>query len=260
MAAIIDKFFDFMGVGQDAEVDTYEEDGLFGYGELEEYDDSDRFFSKKSSPKKAKKSEAYDEYSDEILDSVSDDSETGFGSFISKRFSGFTSKKSDVEISSTPVKNGSLFGSRNSTVDMKQNETKFESKFTSRASKFEVKRDTKKDYVVDTKEEAEKMVNVGTSGLRLVLCKPTEFDNCQGICSHLRAQMTIVLNLQYVANAADRKRIFDFVSGCCYALDGNIQKVAELIYVVAPCNVDVFAEVAEGEKDSSESYDYDNIF
>lgn len=174
-----------------------------------------------------------EDYDDESLYDLDEDVES---------FSKTTSDKSEFEVSSTTAKSGRLFGSRfSSGIDFKQTEAKKESK-------------------ENTKEEARKMVNVGSSGLRLVLCKPTEFDNCQGICSHLRAQMTIVLNLQYVANAADRKRIFDFVSGCCYALDGNIQKVAELIYVVAPCNVDVFAEVAEGEKDSSESYDYDNIF
>ncbi len=212
MAAIIDKFLDFMGVSQDAEVDEYEGNGL--YGSFEEYEDT-------------RESQVEDSYE-------------------TKRFTRFASKKSDLDISSTPAKSGRLFGNRNSGFEFKQNEVK--------------QPEAKKESREITKEEARKMVNVGTSGLRLVLCKPTEFDNCQGICSHLRAQMTIVLNLQYVANAADRKRIFDFVSGCCYALDGNIQKVAELIYVVAPCNVDVFAEVAEGEKDSSESYDYDNIF
>ena len=109
-----------------------------------------------------------------------------------------------------------------------------------------------------TKEEARNMVNVGNSSMRVVLCKPTVFDNCQTICSHLRAQMTIVLNLEYVATAGDRKRIFDFVSGCCYALDGNIQKVADLIYVVAPYSVDVFAECAE--EDKADAYDYDSIY
>ena len=157
------------------------------------------------------------------------------------------SRNSDFEVSTATTKSGRLFGNRfsSSSVGLRQPEAKKESK---------------KDSREDTKEGARKMVDVGSSGLRVVLCKPTEFDNCQGICSHLRAQMTIVLNLEYVANAADRKRIFDFVSGCCYALDGNIQKVADLIYVIAPYNVDVFAEVGEEEKASSESYDYDSIF
>jgi cell division inhibitor SepF len=157
------------------------------------------------------------------------------------------SKSSDFEVSTATTKSGRLFGNRfnSSPVSFRERESKKESR---------------RDSGENTKEEARKMADVGSSGLRVVLCKPTEFDNCQGICSHLRAQMTIVLNLEYVANAADRKRIFDFVSGCCYALDGNIQKVADLIYVIAPYNVDVFAEVGEEGKAASESYDYDSIF
>ena len=155
------------------------------------------------------------------------------------------SRDSDYEVSTAAPKNGRLFGSR----------------FTSAFSAFrdQSKKDTPRETTENTKEEARRMVDVG-SGLRVVLCKPTEFENCQGICSHLRAQMTIVLNLEYVTNAADRKRIFDFISGCCYALDGNIQKVADLIYVVAPYNVDVFAEVGKEEKAASASYDYDGAY
>ena len=171
-----------------------------------------------------------EDYDDEYMYETEEDNEP---------FSASASKDSNFEVSS--ARSGRLFGNRF-------------------AQSTSTKQDSKKESAENTKEGAGKMVNVNSSGLRVVLCKPTEFDNCQGICSHLRAQMTIVLNLEYVANAGDRKRIFDFVSGCCYALDGNIQKVADLIYVIAPYNVDVFAEVGEEEKAASESYDYDSIF
>ena len=93
-----------------------------------------------------------------------------------------------------------------------------------------------------------KVLNMGmNSSLRVVLSKPTAFDNCEAICSHLRGHMTVVLNLEYVSNAADRKRIFDFVSGCCFALDCTIQRVSDLIYVIAPSHVDVFAEIGDEE-------------
>jgi len=116
------------------------------------------------------------------------------------------------------------------------------------------------------KEEVKKVVSTigSNSGLKVVLSKPKDFDACPTICSHLRSQMTIILNLEDVENTPDRKRIFDFISGCCYALDGNIQKVSELIYVVAPFNVDVFAEMGSRdherttrEQDSSrEKFDF----
>ncbi len=99
-----------------------------------------------------------------------------------------------------------------------------------------------------------KVLNMGmNSSLRVVLSKPTAFDNCEVICSHLRGQMTVVLNLEYVSNTADRKRIFDFVSGCCYALDCTIQRVSDLIYVIAPAHVDVFAEIGDEEESAEKA-------
>ena len=105
----------------------------------------------------------------------------------------------------------------------------------------------------------EKIVNFSgnNNGLKVVLSNPTEFDNCPNICAHLKSNMTVVLNLEYVQNATERRRVFDFVSGCCFALDCNIQKVSELIYVVAPHTVDLLAEVDLDKDDSiEEEYDY----
>lgn len=92
------------------------------------------------------------------------------------------------------------------------------------------------------------------SNLRVVLSKPTAFENCEAICSHLCGQMTVVLNLEYVANSSDRHRIFDFVSGCAYALHCNIQRVSDLIYVVAPSNVDIFAEAQDKDGENEEVF------
>ncbi|MDR0287389.1 MAG: cell division protein SepF [Clostridiales bacterium] len=107
----------------------------------------------------------------------------------------------------------------------------------------------------------DKVVNFNSAGgLRVVLSKPTEYDNCETICSHLRAQMTIVLNLEYVTNPNDRRRIFDFVSGCAYALDGTIQKITEYVYIMAPYNVDVFKELEENEKAAASKEDFSASF
>ena len=39
------------------------------------------------------------------------------------------------------------------------------------------------------------------------------------------------------------RKIFDFLSGATYALNGNVQKVANNIFIFAPDNVDVTAYV-----------------
>ena len=105
----------------------------------------------------------------------------------------------------------------------------------------------------------ERPVNRIAGGLKVVLCNPTEFDNCPMICGHLRSNMTVVLNLENVKSATEKRRIFDFVSGCCFALDCNIRKISEAVYVVAPSNVDLLSEVdfAEEAKDTNNYFDAD---
>ena len=104
------------------------------------------------------------------------------------------------------------------------------------------------DKPAQTSEKNGKVISMGVnSNLRVVLSRPASFENCEAICSHLRGQMTVVLNLEFVPEVGDRRRIFDFVSGCCYALDCSIQRVSDLIYVIAPSNVDVLAEVTDEE-------------
>ncbi len=104
----------------------------------------------------------------------------------------------------------------------------------------------------DRTSEKGKVISMGVnSNLRVVLSKPSAFENCESICAHLRGQMTVVLNLEFVPDVSDRRRIFDFVSGCCYALDCSIQRVSDLIYVIAPSNVDVLAEITDDEEDTA---------
>ena len=99
-----------------------------------------------------------------------------------------------------------------------------------------------------------RILNMGAaSNLRVVLSKPYEYDDCQIVGEHLKGHMTVVLNLELVRNAADKRRIYDFVSGCCFALDCNIQRVSEMIYIIAPREVDIFSE-AEEEDNNIESF------
>ena len=35
------------------------------------------------------------------------------------------------------------------------------------------------------------------------------------------------------------QRIIDFTSGSCFAVDGNLQKISNYIFIVTPANVDI---------------------
>ncbi|MBO4992003.1 MAG: cell division protein SepF, partial [Firmicutes bacterium] len=56
------------------------------------------------------------------------------------------------------------------------------------------------------------------------------------------------INLEKLESDTARK-IFDFLSGATYALNGNVQKIANNIFVFVPENVDVTSSV--DQKNSS---------
>ena len=60
------------------------------------------------------------------------------------------------------------------------------------------------------------------------------------VSDNLKSKKPVIINLEKLENETARK-IFDFLSGATYALDGNVQKVANNIFVFAPENVDVMA-------------------
>ena len=41
------------------------------------------------------------------------------------------------------------------------------------------------------------------------------------------------------------RRLVDFLSGCAYALDGKIKKVAVSTYIITPYNVDIMGDLID---------------
>ena len=64
--------------------------------------------------------------------------------------------------------------------------------------------------------------------------------------SLLKEKKSIIVNLEYV-NKDIARRIVDVVSGAVHALDGNLQKVSNSIFLVAPYNYDITNEMAREE-------------
>ncbi len=75
---------------------------------------------------------------------------------------------------------------------------------------------------------------------KLVVTEPKSFDECPRLVDNLKSKKPVILNLEKLENETARK-IFDFLSGATYALDGNVQKIANNIFVFAPENVDVMS-------------------
>ena len=90
-----------------------------------------------------------------------------------------------------------------------------------------------------------KVVNISAqTQMQVGLVKPDRFDNVSEIADHLRSKHAVVLNLE-ATNKDIARRLVDFLSGCAYALDGKIKKIAISTYIITPYNVDIIGDLID---------------
>lgn len=86
------------------------------------------------------------------------------------------------------------------------------------------------------------------SGLRVMVLEPRTFEEVQQIADHLKERRPVIVSLESVDRDLS-KRIVDFVSGTTYALDGNVQRIGESIFLFTPSNVSIEGDLAEKWRD-----------
>ena len=84
--------------------------------------------------------------------------------------------------------------------------------------------------------------------MRVVVMEPNSFEEAQNIADQLKSRRPVIVNLEN-AEKMLAKRIVDFISGTTYALNGNMQKVGNGIFLFVPNNVDISGEVRDELKD-----------
>lgn len=90
-----------------------------------------------------------------------------------------------------------------------------------------------------------RVVNINaTTQMQVVLAKPERFDGVSDIADHLKAKHAVVLNLE-ATNKDVARRLVDFLTGCTYALEGKIKKIAVSTYIITPYNVDIVGDVID---------------
>ena len=85
---------------------------------------------------------------------------------------------------------------------------------------------------------------LNTSGPKqeVVLFRPSNFNDTTKAADALRNRKAVVLNLENVDKAMSR-RVVDFLSGCVYAVDGSVKKVAQSAYIFCPHNMDIVGDL-----------------
>lgn len=105
-----------------------------------------------------------------------------------------------------------------------------------------VPREERTERIHRFRGESDKVVNIHTTAqVQVILVKPEQFSEAQGIADNLKAKRTVVLNLEST-NREIARRMLDFLSGVAYAVEGSIKRVANSTYIITPYNVDVLGD------------------
>jgi len=86
--------------------------------------------------------------------------------------------------------------------------------------------------------------------IKVMVVEPFSFDDAQHIADYLKSRKPVVVNLEN-SDPDIAKRMIDFISGTTYALNGQIQKVGNNIFLCAPNNVDVAYSPREDVSDKT---------
>lgn len=102
------------------------------------------------------------------------------------------------------------------------------------------------------KSEPTEQENSGNSTNKMILLEPRAYSESQQIADHLKNRNSVVVNLKRVTSD-QAKRIIDFLSGCIYAIGGNMQKVGVGIYLCTPKNINVQGKISEDNKETDKA-------
>ena len=96
------------------------------------------------------------------------------------------------------------------------------------------------------------VLNMSSGKHEVVLFHAKAFDDAAKAADELRNRRAVILNMENVDKALTR-RVVDFLSGCVYALDGQVKKVAQSTYLFCPHSMDIVGDL-ESFQNEAESY------
>ena len=83
------------------------------------------------------------------------------------------------------------------------------------------------------------VLNMNTGNKQeVVLFRPGSFNDTSKAADDLRNRKAVIVNMENVDKAMAR-RVVDFLSGCVYALDGDVKKIAQSAYLFCPHNMEI---------------------
>ena len=87
---------------------------------------------------------------------------------------------------------------------------------------------------------------------KVVICKPTSVNDAPSVCDYLLQNTICIITLEKVEHV-HAQRIADFLAGASYTIKGEIERVSDDIFIIAPQGVKVSSELREQIKSGTSS-------
>ncbi|MBQ4528113.1 MAG: cell division protein SepF [Clostridia bacterium] len=99
--------------------------------------------------------------------------------------------------------------------------------------------------VPSSSSKRSKVVNINTTAqLKVVVVQPLSYNDAPEIADHLKSKKPVVVNLESLEKSVASK-IFDFLSGAVFALDGSMQKVSSGILLIVPNTMGIMGDFSD---------------
>ena len=122
-----------------------------------------------------------------------------------------------------------------------------EDDFEETPKKNPFKKNNTEDFFEDKKSRKVTPMRQSTrrsSNMEVCVIKPTAVDEAREITETLLGGRTVILNLEGL-DLEIAQRIIDFTSGATFAINGNLQKISNYIFLVTPTNVDISGDLQD---------------
>lgn len=81
------------------------------------------------------------------------------------------------------------------------------------------------------------------NNMEVCVVKPISMEDAREVTETLLDNRAVILNVEGI-DVELAQRIIDFISGCTFAISGNLQKVSNYIFIITPASVDVSGDLS----------------
>lgn len=78
--------------------------------------------------------------------------------------------------------------------------------------------------------------------LKVVVASPMTYDDVCTYANHLKDDVAVVINFTGV-DIEMQRAIKDFMNGVCYVISGNVQRIADSVFIYVPGHIDIEKEL-----------------